>query len=83
MIPIWRSEAKLLTKCRLAKVGLVNKEPGSCEFVNVFFIVVFFWQMFFLPDEFLERMELAVFGWLQAANETHWALGPGEGLIKL
>ena len=61
MIPIWRSEAKLLTKCRLAKVGLVNKEPG----------------------EFLERMELAVFGWLQAANETHWALGPGEGLIKL
>jgi hypothetical protein len=42
VISIWRSEANLLTKCRLAKVGLVNKEPGSCEFVNVFFIVVFF-----------------------------------------
>ena len=48
-----------------------------------FLLLCFFGKCFFLPGEFLERMELAVFGWLQAANETHWALGPGEGLIKL
>ena len=44
-------------KCRLAKAGLVNKEPDSCEFVKMFFGI---WV--FLPGEFLARLELFLGG---------------------